>query len=108
MTVNVGYTELSIDIDRQDDRLLVRVSGDLDHDTARALSSQLEPYTQDSVLQIDLDLAGVTFIGSGALQVFIAIHKDLRDKGGTLRIAEASPVVERILELTHLGEVFNS
>lgn len=106
--MNVAYTELSIDIERLADRVVVRVAGDLDHDTARDLRAKLEPYAQDTVANIDLDLGGVTFIGSGALQVFIAIHKDLREKGGRLRVAEASPLVTRILALTHLGEVFDS
>ncbi len=104
--VNAGYTQLSVRTERRDDRVVVRVSGDLDHDSAPAVQAALEPDTANGIRQFDLDLSGVTFIDSGALQVFIAAHRALQELGGGLHVVAASPVVARILDLTRLGEMF--
>lgn len=104
-----GFTELSVDADRQGHRTVVRIAGDLDHHSAPSLRIGLEGCVEDeAVTEVDADLSGVTFIDSGALQVFISVHATLEQRGGTLRVVESSPVVARILDLTHLAEVFGA
>ena len=105
--VNAGFTELSVDTLREDGRTVVRVAGDLDHDSAPGLRAELEGF-DEAVRFIELDLAGVTFIDSGALQVFVSVHSELQSRGGSLRIVNASPVVARILAMTRLDEVFGT
>jgi anti-anti-sigma factor len=103
--VNAGYTQLTLVVTRQDDHAVVRVGGDLDHDSSPELHRELEQAIDDDLLNLNLDLAGVTFIDSAALQIFVSITDALAQRGGTLTITDASPVVARILEVTRLGEL---
>lgn len=104
--MTAGYTELQVEIERREDGLEVTVAGDLDHHSAPALRRQLEQAAGEDVRTIVLDLAGVTFIDSAGLQVFIATTDRMQDRDGTLVISSTSPVVARILSVSRLGELF--
>ena len=107
--MKAGDTKLSVETERQGDRCAARVTGDLDHDTAPALRTELEQASSDeTVCHLDLDLSAVTFIDSAALQVFTSIHAALGERGGALHVTEASSVVARILDVTGFAEVFGT
>lgn len=104
--MSAAYTELTVDIERDGDGLKASVAGDLDHGSAPSLRVKLDEAVTDDVRKIDLDLAGVTFIDSAALQVFIAVQDEMRGRGGVLVVTNASPLVTRIFEVTRLGSLF--
>lgn len=101
-----AYTQLTLTANRRDDALDVIVTGDLDHDSAPGLRGQLEDSASDGVTQVNLDLSGVTFIDSAALQVFVSAAAELSKRGGALTITAASPLVTRILGVTGLEDLF--
>ncbi len=105
--MTAAYTELSIGIEREGNRLRVRIAGDLDHHSAPGLRPRLDDALTDDVRTIHLDLTGVTFIDSAALQVFVSVYDEMRGRGGTLAITDASPLVARILEVTGFGNLFD-
>ena len=49
------------------------------------------------MMPIDVDLSGVTFFGAAALRALL----DAADRNPHLRVVEPSPVVRRVLEITH-------
>ncbi|OIJ66090.1 anti-anti-sigma factor [Streptomyces mangrovisoli] len=72
--------------------------GEIDHHTGGLLREALDaPYAPRA--RIVVDLGGVTFIDSTALNIFIAAHRDLDDAGGRLRLAAASDSVMRTLAI---------
>lgn len=105
--MNAGYTELTVQIERDGDRLRIQISGDLDHDSAPNLRPELDKAMTADIRNIDLDLAGVTFIDSAALQVFVSVYDEMHGREGALVITDASPLVARILEVTRLGHLFS-
>ncbi len=106
--MTAGFSELSLKSEQLDDLVCIHVSGDLDHASAPTLRLELEQSLNDEVRSIDLDLGGVTFIDSAALQVFVSVDATLRQRDGRLTIEAASPVVTRILEVSGLDRLFAS
>lgn len=47
-----------------------------------------------------IDLGGVDFMSSAGLRLLLQAVKDARQKGGDLRLAGASPAVEKMLKLS--------
>jgi anti-sigma B factor antagonist len=53
-----------------------------------------------------LDMAGVEFVDSSGLGALVGCLKAARQAGGDLRIANVSPQVRMVLELTGMTRVF--
>lgn len=58
-----------------------------------------------SVSDIDLDLAGVTYVSSAGLRVFVAADKLTASRGGKLTLVHPNEEVLGVLEMTGLSEV---
>jgi anti-anti-sigma factor len=89
---------------------IITLGGELDRasmgsllDDARAALAEAGPAGNgDSSKGLVLNLQGVTFIDSGALNVMYQLLEDL--DGGWLGVAEASPSVSRIISISGLSE----
>ncbi|MFD4479136.1 STAS domain-containing protein [Streptomyces sp. NPDC058471] len=78
------------------DPVLVRVSGDLDIESAPTLRTALEPLLTRSV---ELDLANVTFIDSSGVNELLSHHERCRAADGRLVVLHPSRAVRQILQL---------
>jgi anti-sigma B factor antagonist len=97
-----GAHGLSIDAERNDKVLDVRVRGELDMGTSAQLSAALGAAADEPVDEVTLDLSGVTFIDSSALRVLVLSGRALAESGRTLQIGPRSDLVARILTMTSL------
>ncbi len=86
--------------DPNEDRLTVRVAGEVDLDTADQLAAGLEACHGTVVL----DLAGVTFMDSSGLGTLVRARNRLLSEGGALLVRDPSKRVRRLFELTGLTE----
>jgi anti-sigma B factor antagonist len=88
--------------DPEDDRVSIRVKGELD---MAATPSLTEAITGASgVSRIHLDLSGVTFLDSSAIGALVASGREIAEKGIRLEIGPRSDIVSRVLEITGLDE----
>jgi anti-sigma B factor antagonist len=94
----------SVDTDR--DLPVVRVTGELDHATVPALAAAIQEQIDGGQLDVVLDLQGVTFLDSSGLGLFVSQHKTLRQRHGSLRLANAPSRVLTVLSITGLDRVF--
>jgi len=81
------------------------VAGELDASTAPLLSDAFAELP-DTTAQVDIDLAGVTFIDSSGLRVLIALNDRVTSEGGRVVVSSASNTVRRLLEITGLESTF--
>ncbi len=81
------------------------VAGELDASTAPSLSDAFAELP-DTTAQVDIDLAGVTFIDSSGLRVLIALNDRVTSEGGRVVVSSASNTVRRLLEITGLESTF--
>ena len=81
-----------------DDRIVVRVLGDLDMATALELRGALHP---DGGRPMIIDLAETTFMDSSGLNALVAAWH----LGTVTAVRNPSPIVLRAIEISGLGEV---
>lgn len=82
-----------------DDHGLI-VRGEIDAHTAPALAESIAA----SGPSVRLDLSGVEFVDSSGLRVLIEAHQRAVDEGGQLTLADPSPAVQRLLEISGVGD----
>lgn len=78
---------------------VVTLRGEIDHDVQDVLSEALRTEGGAVPPRIVADLAGVTFMDSSGINVFVAAHQQVGSADGWVRIAGAQPSVLRVLQL---------
>lgn len=86
-------------------RVLVRLSGDLDIAVRDELRAQLDDAAGRSTAVL-LDLSAVEYVDSTALGLFIALRKQLLQKGGQVQLVAPSPQIRKLLGYAGLDQVF--
>ncbi|MEU9447009.1 STAS domain-containing protein [Streptomyces sp. NPDC048304] len=97
--------QLSVDHTTADGIRVVTVHGEIDHAVKDMLGEALLSHDGAAPLRTVVDLSGVTFMDSSAINVLVAAHQAASDDQGWLRIAGAKESVLRLLEIVGLGEV---
>lgn len=96
--------ETGVQTELRDGAAVVRLSGEIDAESAPAVSSALEPLL-GTTSHVIVSLGAVTFMDSSGLSVFVAAQQQVGD--GQLTLAEVPPRIMRLLELTGLSTVFS-
>ena len=82
---------------------LVRFSGRIDGSVTAELGGQLREIMDSGRYKIVINMSGVSYTSSAALRELINAWKSCRRwNRGDLRLAEVSPAVDKVLELTGL------
>ncbi|WP_156756866.1 STAS domain-containing protein [Actinokineospora pegani] len=89
-------------------RVLVTAVGELDmHNSGEFRQDLLDLLADDTELVVDL--AGLSFVDSSGLSVFIAVHKAaLSHSGACLVLRDVPPFLNRILAVTGLSAVLQT
>jgi anti-anti-sigma factor len=101
----VGAQEhLSVDARREQDRVVLRLEGELDLASSPVLERALEgPEIAETPLLV-LDLDGLRFVDSTGLRVILLAHESARGRGQEFAITPGSPQVQRLLSITSVAE----
>ena|SRR6478672_13851452 len=84
------------------------LEGELETHNWEAFRDSIIAAAVDGVTTVVLDLAGVTFFDSSAVRALLGARIELEPRGVVIAIGPCSPIVERILEVTGLRELFPS
>jgi anti-anti-sigma factor len=97
-----GESGLAITIEHHDERIVLRLHGELDvgnrESLRRAIRGLLGLHPQTLVLE----LSGLSFLDCSGLSVLVWAHRELAEDGHQLIITGDQPVVNRLLRLTGL------
>ncbi|CAN5647360.1 hypothetical protein BH10ACT1_BH10ACT1_07450 [soil metagenome] len=86
----------------------ITLVGELDPATAPQLEAAVEELLTDpAVKRIVLDLAGLTFLDSSGLRVFVTARQSLTERSGELALRGPSANTQRLLDITGLGEIIS-
>jgi anti-sigma B factor antagonist len=88
------------------DAYVVSVSGELDVATAGLLGEELERTSKRGARRVIVDLVGLTFIDSVALEVLTDGARRLRTAGGVCVVVSQDPRILRVFEITGLDRIF--
>ncbi len=91
---------------REGDRLLVRLSGELDHYCAQSVRRDLDTLLRDpGVRFLILDFSALTFMDSSGIGVILGRYRILRDRGGQLGVMNMNPHIARIFHMSGMDRV---
>lgn len=86
---------------RRGARLTVQLVGELDHHSAERIRSNLDHMLRDkTIMELHLDMRGVTFMDSSGLGVVLGRYKTLRARGGKVILSNISPYVDRVFRMS--------
>jgi anti-sigma B factor antagonist len=99
---------LTLTTDRAGESVVVTLAGEFDVVSTFWLEPRLERLTRDADARaLVVDMSGITFMDSSALGLLLAIQHRLQGEGMQLLVANPSPGVRRILELTGAGDALS-
>ena len=98
--MQVTVTDLRADV------AVLRLTGELDADTALALHANLAQLLQRPVPRIVVDLCDLKFCDSIGLSAFIASKEVIVARGGWLSFAGANPFLAQLMETIGLSRYF--
>jgi anti-sigma B factor antagonist len=91
--------QLSIVVERDGDRMMVRLHGEVDIATTPMLADRLNQMNGDDIV---VDLAGLTFLDASGLGALADAGKRAERRGNRLEIINADSLTQRMFELTAL------
>jgi anti-anti-sigma factor len=95
---------LAVDVRREQDRVVLHLSGELDLASAPILERALENRDLGSAELVVLDLDELKFVDSSGLRIILLAHERARERGQEFAITPGSPQVQRLLSITSVTE----
>ena len=93
---------------RDGDRIIVRLSGELDHFCAQSVRRELDALLRDeSIRCLILDFSTLTFMDSSGIGVILGRYRLLRDRGGTVAVIHMNQHIARIFHMSGMDRVIH-
>jgi anti-sigma B factor antagonist len=96
--------QLGIGTRREDDRVVMRLAGELDMASAPQLRGAIEELELGERSLLVLDLQDLSFIDSTGLRVILWAHERCSGAGNTLALTPGSQQVQRLLAISGAAE----
>ena len=88
---------------RRGQRVIVRLSGELDHHSAAEIKAALDSILRDvTVRELQLDMTNPTFMDSAGLGVVLGRYRTLAARGGKLIVSGVRASIDRIFRMSGL------
>lgn len=89
------------------DITLITIAGYIDTTTCRELTRTIQEIMSQGQYLIVADLAGVSYVSSAGWGVFMGEIKNIRDKGGDLKIVQMNAEVFEVFEMLEFTKILN-
>jgi anti-anti-sigma factor len=99
---------LDIDVHHDERSTVVAVRGELDLTTAPELLHALSVAIDSGRPVLVVDLSGVAFCDSSGLSALVRTRNRLDEIGGVVGLVGATPIVQRVLDISGLTEVLGA
>lgn len=90
---------------RENDSLIVRVSGRLDAQSAPSLESEMSTQLH-GISDVTFDVAGLDHLSSAGLRVLFATYKLMNKRGGAMRLVHVGENVMGVLAMSGFDKIF--
>jgi anti-anti-sigma factor len=91
---------LTLEVVKRVESVTAVVSGEIDIESREVLEQAIDRLEQGPVVDLVIDLSGVTFVDSQGVSLLVHLHRVLQEAGASLTLVQPSPAVRNILELT--------
>ena len=85
---------------------IISLEGRLDTSTSADFDFALEPYS-DKPTKLVVDLAGVQYVSSAGLRVFLMLAKKLQKSQGALVLCNLTPSVKEVFDIAGFSKMLN-
>jgi|SRR6185437_15936256 anti-sigma B factor antagonist len=106
VAVRHSWSIVTIERTQVGSKVVLHVAGRMDAENAVQFEDQCESCISDGFTSIVVDLGNLKYVSSMGLGAIVRIAKQLRDKGGELRICCLTGLVRQLFEITRLNHVF--
>lgn len=97
---------MAVQLERREGELIARLSGELDHHSARSLREQVDAAVeQSSVRRLQLDFQGVTFMDSSGVGLVMGRYRLMHTLGGTLAVSGTSERIRQMMRMAGLDKL---
>jgi anti-sigma B factor antagonist len=96
--------QLRVDARSEQDRVVIRLEGELDLASAPLLQAALEEAETDAASTLVLDLRQLRFMDSTGLRIILWARERWRSRGQELALTVGSSQVQRLLAVSGVGE----
>lgn len=109
MQVFLGGNGMNLDIQLQEEQQknIVFLSGEVDVYTASKLKESLTPLAEQENKELVVDLSNINYIDSTGLGIFIGALKATEKSNSTLKLTGLNERVKKLFEITGLNEVID-
>ncbi len=98
---------LTVELTRDAATARLTAAGEVDSSSAPALRARLDEVLDAGVLELTIDLTGVTFLDSAGLCVLAAAHRRAVSSDMRLRVLASSRAVIRPMQITGLYDLLD-
>lgn len=84
--------------------VIITLKGRLDTMTAPQLDDEAKNIDFDEVETVTLNLKDLEYISSSGLRVILALYKNLKSKGGNLKIVNVSNTIMELFSMTGMSD----
>lgn len=84
--------------------VIITLKGRLDTMTAPQLDDEVKGIDFDEVETVTLNLKDLEYISSSGLRVILALYKNLKNKGGNLKIVNVSNTIMELFSMTGMAD----
>ena len=98
----------TVSVDPGPDATVLRLAGELDHDTADSLSGAFETALAGSTLRVLVDCEGLDFCDSTGLNVLLRARLTATEAGTVVELTGLHAAVARLFEITGADGVFRT
>ncbi len=84
--------------------VIITLKGRLDTMTAPQLDDEVKGIDFDEVETVTLNLKNLEYISSSGLRVILALYKNLKSKGGNLKIVNVSNTIMELFSMTGMAD----
>lgn len=101
-----GSLTMPVQIVHQEENLTAYLVGEIDHHTAKSIREEIDSAAQRAVPEeLILDFRDVTFMDSSGIGLVMGRYALMRDLGGTLRVANQSAHIKKVMRLAGLDKL---
>lgn len=103
---NLGGRLMYIEFYKNEDKLIVKLTGELDHHSAEEVRNKIDDrIARNGSDKVILDFSNVNFMDSSGIGVVIGRYKKLSMKKGEICIANVQESVKRVFELSGMFKI---
>ncbi len=98
---------MQINLEEKSDISVFRVEGDIDINSSPEFKKYFDKKITNERKKIIVNLTKVDYVDSSGLATLVEVLKNLRSKGGKLKLTNLSAKVRGLFEITKLDKLFD-